>query len=36
MGNVCAHVGADLLAVIVAVILTVRQYKTLQRTLQPD
>ena len=35
-GNVCAHVGADLLAVIVAVILTLRQYKKLQRTLQPN
>lgn len=35
-GNVCAHVGADLLAVIVAVVLTVRQYKKLQRTLQPN
>lgn len=35
-GNVYAHVGADLLAVIVAVVLTVRQYKKLQRTLQPN
>lgn len=35
-GNVCAHVAADLLAVIVAVILTVRQYKKLQMTLQPN
>lgn len=35
-GNVCAHVAADLLAVIVAVILTVRQYKKLQATLQPN
>ncbi len=33
-GNVCAHVGADLLAVIVAVILTIRQYKKLQKTLR--
>ena len=35
-GNVCAHVAADLLAVIVAVVLTVCQYKKLQKMLQPD
>lgn len=35
-GNVCAHAAADLLAVIVAVILTLRQYKKLQATLQPN
>ena len=35
-GYVCAHVGADLLAVIVAVSLTVRQYKKLQSTLKPN
>ncbi len=35
-GNVCAHVGADLLAVIVAVILAVRQYQKLQKTLRPN
>lgn len=35
-GNVCAHVGADLLAVIVAVALTVRQYQKLQKTLKPE
>ncbi len=35
-GTVCAHVAADLLAVIVAVVLTVRQYKKLQTALQPE
>ena len=35
-GNVCAHVGADLLAVVVAAALTVRQYKRLQKTLLPN
>lgn len=35
-GNVSAHVAADLLAVIVAVLLTLRQYKKLQMTLQPN
>lgn len=35
-GNVCAHVAADLLAVIVAVALTVRQYKKLKKTLDPN
>lgn len=35
-GNVCAHVGADLLAVVVATALTVRQYKRLQKTLLPN
>lgn len=35
-GNVCAHVAADLLAVIVVVALTVRQYKKLKKTLDPN
>lgn len=33
-GNVCAHVAADLPAVIIAVILTIRQYRKLKSTLQ--
>ena len=35
-GNVCAHVAADLMAVVVAIVLTVRQYRKLQKTLQPN
>lgn len=35
-GNVCAHVAADLLAVIAAVILSIRQYRKLQKSLSAN